>query len=114
MIWVSSRRRPILSPPGLGKYAFLKRASKGPASITEPRSLALFLMVVITLQVIYVYIVCFKTTGVTIYPVNGNIHFSKSSIRRFTSMISGILWMVTSSAVNKTALMICKASFLAP
>ena len=39
-IWVSTLRRPILSPPGFGKYTLPKRASSGPAIITEPLSFA--------------------------------------------------------------------------
>ena len=39
-IWVSTLLRPIWSPPGLGKYAFPKRARRGPTTITEPLSFA--------------------------------------------------------------------------
>ena len=42
MIWVSSLRLPILSPPGLGMKAYLNLANSGPAIITDPRKRLLF------------------------------------------------------------------------
>ena len=101
MICVSKRRRPILSPPGLGIYMLLKRDSMGPASITEPRSLPLF-MIGFTVQVFHIHIICFKMRYRGWYG-SFYVHFCQQVDQRVYITISGIFLMVTSSAVSSTA-----------
>ncbi len=112
--WVSTLRRPILSPPGLGKKARPKRLRSGPASITEPRRAALLR----TNSMLPTYWVSTSSAWKVYSPLARRRTLtpmpSSMAIRFLMSRISGILDIFTSPAVRRTALMTCRASFLAP
>ena len=108
--WVSTRRRPITSPPGGGTSAEPKRASSGPASRIDARmrvhssgsSVVEVMSAAHTRKVL-------SSSHSTSAPMS-----TKSSIIASTSRIRGTFSSVTGSAVSRHAARIGSAAFLFP
>ena len=112
--WVSIRRRPILSPPGLLSTALPKRATSGPMVRTLPRRVEQRSRYSSLRRYSRLMLSAWKVISplpwrVTFTPMSCNRH-----MRLFTSTMSGTFSSLTASEVRSVAQITCRASFLAP
>ena len=112
--WVSRRRRPILSPPGLATRALPKRAKSGPISITEPRKAAVFWKKLSVSMADSSSWSAWKHQEPLPRFSTRTPKSARREIRVLISRMSGTWSIYTFSRVSKVAQSSCKASFLAP
>ena len=112
--WVSSLRRPILSPPGSATEALPKRPSSGPIRSTLPLRAEHFLMYSSLERNPRSIWSAWKVNTPFLSDVTFTPMSLRSCMRLLTSRMSGTLEMVTGSLVSSVAEITSSASFFAP